>query len=491
MKNFSRALVWLTASEIVFNIASYIVHASIGRILGPADYGRYGLVITLTTMIIVLVGNGLPTAMSKYLSEVFEKAPWKVPIIKREGAKMQAVIMGSLTVLFFLASPLIARLLGDPSLAPLFALSSLIIPAFAAASFYLHYYSGLHYFRFQATLKIIRSFARLLFIVGLAFLFGLPGSVAGYILAPLAVFFVGLVADWVITKRSFSQEPEPGFSFSGRMLLAYAWPFTLFLIFYEFVLTLDLYLVKAILRDDVATGLYNAAITVGRIPYYLFYALAVMMIPAIAKSQADRGPAETRTLVEKALRLMAFLLFPFVALLAVYAEPILRLFYGSRYLGAADAMSIFSLGAGFLTVFYVLAFALHGAGQVRTPMKLAAVGVFFTLALNFLLIPAFGIEGAAAATAIISFSLMLAVLVYTERHFSVSLSARLWIISLLSAVGITLLSGFLPSGPISFMVSGALLFALYYVPLVALKELTDTDIAPLTKLFRKNVSSQS
>lgn len=489
MKNFSRALVWLTISEIVFNIASYIVHASVGRILGPADYGRYGLVITLTTMIIVLVGNGLPTAMSKYLSEVFEKAPWKVPIIKRESAKMQTMIMGGLTVLFFLASPLIARLLGDPSLAPLFALSSLVIPAFAAASFYLHYYSGLHYFRFQATLKIIRSFARLLFIVGLALLFGLPGSIAGYILAPLSVFFVGLIADRVITRRSFSQKPEQGFSFSGKLLLAYAWPLTLFLVFYEFVLTLDLYLVKAILQDDVATGLYNAAITVGRIPYYLFYALAVMMIPAIAKSQADRGPTETRALVEKSLRLMAFLLFPFVTLLSVYAEPILRIFYGNRYLGAAEAMSIFSLGAGFLTVFYVLSFALHGAGQVRIPMKLAAGGVFFTFILNFLLIPRFGIEGAAAATAIISFLLMLAVLIHTERCFSVSLSSRLWITSLLSAAGIAFLSGFLPSGPLSFLVSGVFLFAFYYVPLVAFRQITHADAVVLARFFRKKASS--
>ena len=491
MKNFSRALVWLTASEIVFNIASYIVHASVGRILGPADYGRYGLVITLTTMIIVLVGNGLPTAMSKYISEVFEKAPWKVPIIKREGAKLQAVIMGSLTVIFFLASPFIARILGDPSLTPLFAFSSLIIPAFAAASFYIHYYSGLHYFRFQATLKIIRSFARLLFIVGLAFLFGLPGSVAGYILAPLSVFFVGLIADSIITKRSFSQKPEEGFSFSGRLLLAYAWPLTLFLVFYELVLTLDLYLVKAILQDDVATGLYNAAITVGRIPYYLFYALAVMMVPAIAKAQADRGPEETGALVGKSLRLMAFLLFPFVTLLAVYAEPILRLFYGSRYLGAADAMSIFSLGAGFLTVFYVLAFALSGAGQVKIPMKLSALGVLVALLLNFLLIPLFGIEGAAAATSIVSFLLMIAILVYTARHFAVSLSAKLWSISIGSAIAVALLSTILPSGPISFMASGVFLFALYYVPLVALRELTGADIAPLVKLFRKDVPPQS
>ena len=81
MKKFSQALVWLTASEVVFNIAAYIVHSVAGRILGPADYGRYGLVVTLTTMVIVLIGNGIPTTMSKYLSEVLEKDPKNIQLI--------------------------------------------------------------------------------------------------------------------------------------------------------------------------------------------------------------------------------------------------------------------------------------------------------------------------------------------------------------------------------------------------------------------------
>jgi O-antigen/teichoic acid export membrane protein len=61
MKKFSQALVWLTVSEIIFNIAGYVIQSAVGRILGPADYGRYSLIVTLTTMIIILIGNGIPT----------------------------------------------------------------------------------------------------------------------------------------------------------------------------------------------------------------------------------------------------------------------------------------------------------------------------------------------------------------------------------------------------------------------------------------------
>jgi O-antigen/teichoic acid export membrane protein len=133
MSTFSRSIFWLSLSEIIFNVAGYAIHSAMGRILGPSDYGRFGLVVTLTTMIIVLIGNGIPTAMSKYLSEAFETMPEKIYGIKRAAARLQIVLMGSVTITFFFMAPILASLLNDPNLTSLFRLSSLIIPAFSAA----------------------------------------------------------------------------------------------------------------------------------------------------------------------------------------------------------------------------------------------------------------------------------------------------------------------------------------------------------------------
>lgn len=484
MKHFSRALAWLTASEIVYNASGYVIHAALGRTLGPEGYGRYGLVVTITTMIIILIGNGIPTAMSKYLSEIFESEPSRIRGIRKKTVLLQSGLMGAVTLAFFLSAPFVAGLLGDPSLSPLFRLSSLIIPAFAAASFYFYYYTGLHFFRLQAALKTLRAFARMGFIVGFALLFGVEGAVSGYIAAPLLVFLVAWVADLVGTKRYFpdtrsADSPD----FPTKKLLSYAWPLTLFLLFYELVSTVDLYLIKAMLGSDRLTGLYNAAITVGRIPYYLFYALTIILLPAISKSVADRSEEETRRLVGKSMRLLALILFPAVTLLSTYSTQALSLFYGRGYEDAGATMSVFAVGVGFLTVFYVLAFALNGAGLVKVPMTLSGIGLLFSLVLNIILIPRYGIEGAAVATTVASFVLMIAMLVSVERHFAARLSGRLWLISAVSAAGIVALSFCLPDGRYSFILSGALLFALYFVPLRLSGELADEDLAPIRRLL--------
>jgi stage V sporulation protein B len=488
MKKFSQALVWLTFSEIVFNLAGYVIHSSVGRILGPADYGRFSLIVTLTTMVIMLIGNGIPTAMSKYLSEIFESAPERILGIKRKALTLQIVLMFCVTIIFFFSSPLIARALSDPSLTPLFQISSLIIPAFAAASFYFYYFTGLHFFKLQAVLKTTRALGRIVFIVSFAYFFGVKGAISGYIAAPLFVFAIAFLSDIFITHRYFPAVKNKTSSsplFSGKTLLIYAWPLTLFLLFYEFILTLDLYFVKSLLQNDYLTGIYNAAITVGRIPYYLFYALTIILLPAISKTTIQNDTAETENLVNKSLRLMTLLLFPIITLLIVYAAQTLNFFYGLKYQEAASPMSIFALGVGFLTVFYVLSFALNGAGFVKIPMKLSFFGLLAMIALNFILIPPFKLIGAALSTTITSFVLMIGILIYTELHFNVRLRFKTIVFSLVGVFIIAFLSRFLPHGFYSFTISGAALFVLYFVLLKFFGELKPADIAPFIKLFSK------
>jgi O-antigen/teichoic acid export membrane protein len=223
----------------------------VGRILGPADYGRYGLVVTLTTMVIILIGNGIPTAMAKYISEIFETNPRLVLEIKRKAVFLQTLLIGAITLIFFFSAPLIASLLGDPTLTPLFRLSTFIIPAFALASFYFSYYTGLHKFNVQSILKTLRSLLKIAAIVGLAWAFKVPGSILGYALAAFSVFLIAFVLDQVkytpeLQKAAQGQNLALKSTFETTKLLHYAWQIILFFLAYELLISIDLYLVKAL-----------------------------------------------------------------------------------------------------------------------------------------------------------------------------------------------------------------------------------------------------
>jgi O-antigen/teichoic acid export membrane protein len=261
----------------------------------------------------------------------------------------------------------------------------------------------------------LRSVSRLLFILGLAWLLkpqnlSLEGGIVGFALAPFLVFLGARIYD------SFHPYEARG-NFDWKKLFRYAWPVTLFMIAYELLITIDLYLVKGILHDDYLTGIYNAAITVGRIPYFLFYALTIILLPAVSQATSNKMADRTEKLVSQSLRLMVMFLVPICILMSVYAYPIIRIFYSDKFIDAASPMSIFVFGVGFLTVFYVLTFVLNGAGKVKIPMIASFAGLIVNVGLTYFLIKAYGLWGAVIGTSFTSFTVMVIILVYSYKYF--------------------------------------------------------------------------
>ncbi len=491
MSSLTKSVFWLTLSEILFNLSGYIIHAVAGRVLGPSDYGRYALVVTLTTVIVILIGNGIPTAMSRYLSEVFETAPGKVLTIKRHGARLQVLLMGAVTLVFFLLAPMTARLLGDPTLTPLLQLASLIIPTFALASFYYYYFTGLHLFHYQAILKSFRSFVRIVVIVGMTVTLGLHGAVAGYAVVPVLVFALAWYFDRK-TIRPFREAADGAgadSTFHWRQLLAYAWPLTLFMLFYELFISIDLYLVKAVLGSDYLTGLYNAALTVGRIPYYLFYALAIVLLPALAKLNAVSDREAMRKLMTQALRYAGIILLPLSVLLIAYAGPTLGLLFGDDYLPARLALQMLVPGLSALTVFYLLANALNGVGRASLSLKLAVGGFVLAAALNWVFLVELGdIFGAALATTLAGLVMTGVMLGIVHRYLPFGFSSIGILKTLLAGFLMTVLVALLPAADWRFIPYSALTGSLYLGLLAWWRVLGPADWAPLARRFSKKTA---
>lgn len=494
MSNLAKSALWVTVSEIIFNLSGFIIHSILGRVLGPSDYGRYGIIITLTTMIIILIGNGIPTAMAKYLSEYFETDPRMVQRIKKQAVILQTLIIGAITLAFYFSAGLISRLLGDETLAPLFRLSTLIIPTFAMASFYFSFYTGLHRFNTQATLKSFRSLFKVVLVVVLAIFFGLEGSIAGYFIAPFLVFLIAFLIDRFKISPELEKRSETSISteaiFPWQKLFNYAWQVVVFFLAYELLISIDLYLVKALLKDDSLTGIYNAALTVGRIPYYIFYAMTVFLLPMVSKSTADNNFPETQKILAQALRIILILLVPMIILLSIFAKPVLALLYGTAFSDGSQAMSVLVFGVGFLTLFYVLSFAMNGAGKTKTSMAIATFGVLVNAALNYFFILRYGIVGSAIATSIASFLVMGTMLFYLRRDFGVSFPIKSVFRVALAGFHIYIFSLLIPLGNNLFILESIILLGIYFSFLWILREIKKEDLAILQNIITRKKASE-
>ncbi len=497
MSNIIKASIWLTLSELFFNLSGYITHSVLGRTLGPAEYGRYGLIITIATMIVVLIGRGVPVAMSKYLSEIYKTNPGEIKHIKKISIEVQIILIGFTTLIYYFLAPVFAYLLHDNSLIPLFKLSSLIIPAFAGASFYVYYFTGIHQFNIQSALKFFRGLSKIFFIILLAMLFKTKGAIVGHILAPLSVFLLAFSFDQK-NKKSLNKKlnisnttintetkKEALPKLTHRILLSFAWPITLFMLFYEIMITIDLYMVKGILQNDTLTGFYNASLTIGRLPFYAFYFLTIILLPKISETTAQKSNQQTTKVMASAMRFLFMLIIPATTLLAIFAPSALQLFYGSAYSGAINALRILAIGLGFLTIFYILAFVLNGAGHNKIPMWAALGGMIINSILNFYLISHLGIMGAAIATTTTSFLIMLIAILKTEKYVASFLNFIPILKYFITTAVIGIIASHLPQGKFIFIFWSILLITFYFLILWLLKEINNTDLKTLKSALKK------
>ena len=231
---------------------------------------------------------------------------------------------------------------------------------------------------------------------------GTGALIGGFGLVGLAVGFVGArvislsVACLLVAGQIGSFSP----AFDGARWLALqrqALPFGAFVVvlyLYSYADTVML----GVIRGDEETGLYNAAYRIYEGLANVGQVLQTVLTPRLSRHYAaSRGAAHGR-LARGGLLAGGLLALPIAALGFVLAGPAVTLLFGSAYAAAGGVLQL--LAAGFVVVFPLC--ALHAvalsAGASGWLLRTAVIGCVLNVGLNLVLIPRFGMHGAAAAT---------------------------------------------------------------------------------------------
>ncbi len=154
-------------------------------------------------------------------------------------------------------------------------------------------------------------------------------------------------------------------------------------------------LLLAILRDTDAVAIYGLAYRVleGLMVFPMYFMLA--LFPEIARLSADR--ARVDAIVVAALAAMEVIALPLVALGIVFADDIVTVIGGTDFADAASVLRILMLALGLSYVNGVYGNALLALGRQDAFFRWSLVILGFNLVANLVLIPPFGVEGAAVA----------------------------------------------------------------------------------------------
>jgi len=167
-------------------------------------------------------------------------------------------------------------------------------------------------------------------------------------------------------------------------------------------------------------GYYTAADPIARMPLVISLSVATAVLPAASEAAALKDKGLLKDYIVQSYRYVILLVLPLCLGIAIFAKPVMALLFGSDFVPGAEALSILVIGMTFYTLFMVSASISQGIGYPRLPMMILLIGTVINLGLNLLLVPLYGIVGAALATTIAAFIIMIGILWQTFRKTRVT-----------------------------------------------------------------------
>jgi stage V sporulation protein B len=152
-------------------------------------------------------------------------------------------------------------------------------------------------------------------------------------------------------------------------------------------------------------GYYNIASPIARLPLIISMSVAMSVLPATAEAIGLEDHVLLRTYVNQSFRYVTLLVLPLSLGTILFAYPIIHLLFPA-YVAGAGALQILAAGMLFFTIYTVSSSISQGLGRPYLPMVILVIGTIVELGLSIYLVPIYGINGAAVATSIAAFLIM-------------------------------------------------------------------------------------
>ncbi len=381
------------------------------RFIKPDEYGVLELLTAFSTVAFGLLALGLPAAIMKCYHRDADSATGRARILSTANLIGVPVLVVGTSLLFFSAEPLSRLLFGSGEaadlvrimvLSGLFSTVNALMLAGLRAEERATAYSTVVFVQFLTAMVL-----NILFVVRFAM------GVQGVLLGNLISHIVALpAAIWLASRRSeLAVELE-----LTKPLLTFG------LLMVPGVLTgwinnlSDRYILNLFSQlDEVAV--YGIGYKFGMVIQFLIVWPFQLAWPALAFSISNR-PGHKATYA-RALTYLAAALAGAVVALSVLSRAVVPVVVGEGYEQAYRVVPLVALGYAFTGIFFCLNPGVHIAGKTRYFPMLSGLTASLNIALNFLLIPHYGMMGAAVATTVSFFISALGAWLLAQRFYPV------------------------------------------------------------------------
>jgi O-antigen/teichoic acid export membrane protein len=479
-----RGALFIGFAKIYFMVSGLIQQLALNRVLGAVEYGAYGVV----TSVISIVNNTIVQATVQAVSKFTAEDDRRAGAVQRAGLRMQAVLGVLVGVALIAVAPLIAAFEKAPQYTPYFRIAAAIPVIYALYTVFVGTANGLRRFHVQASFDIAFSTIKTILVIGLGAVLAVKGAFIGFVAAAVAIL--------VVAARKMRM-PQEGPPFPAARLVPYMGGVGVYTLLLNLALLYDQPLVGHFAgvvdraQGPIVAGHYYALRTLAVLPYQALIVITFVIFPLVSQSTFAEDRGATRAYVTQTMRLALILASAMGLALAARPAALLAIAYKPEFGVGATALPVLVAGECCLAILGVACSILNAAGRTRATMTLMTVTMAIGASASAILVPrtapgASMLVAAASATSLGMAVGLVGALVILRVRLGGGLPAATVARVAVSLAAAVVVGRFLPvHGKILGLATIALVVLVYLAGLVALGELGADDKAKIRRILRR------
>lgn len=401
-REFALGTVASVGIKVAFTVSSFLVTVVLARALGPDGYGIYAHVLALIMLLAIPSQVGLPTLLVRQLARYGAGGQWSLMCGILHWSNRFVLII-SLVLMVLAAGIAWWSVVGtDPQKLSTFACALALIPLIALGNIRGAALRGLHHvLSGQLPEQLLRPGLLLLLCLAAASTVGWngltpAGAMGLHVVAAGMAFAVGVV----LLRRAL---PEPARTtvpeYDRRAWRHSILPLSLISGMQVINTQLGL-VVLGFFATDADVGIYRVASQAAILVAFTLTAVNMVLAPNVARLFTRGEHEQMQRMVTWSARLVLAAALPVVLVFVLFGDSVLRIAFGEAYVDGYFALAILSIGQLVNAGMGSVGLILNMTGHERATLVGVACGAGVNILLSLALIPPFGVEGAAWATAL-------------------------------------------------------------------------------------------
>ncbi len=371
---------------------NFLVLLIITNKYGDEVYGSYSLVFTIAQAAGLLFALGFPNALVSHLGLRSLREPFSQQMF-RKGLVILAVIAVIPLLVFLAGAEFIAVTIFDSgSFTDYIIIAAFTIPAMMLHEFVLYFFIATgNFMKFNIFMFVVPNAILLLL---LFFIHNVPGPYT-FLFYTFSIAIVLAIECFFAFKKPAGPREE---IMSAKAMVKYASPMMFSGLMLYLLNWTDVFLLGVMVSKE-EVGYYNLAYRIASLSMLVIASINVVIAPRVAKFFKEGDLAEMHREVKKSTHIIIALTAPLVVVIMFFSDFLLSLF-GKSFEGSQEALIIISAGFLLNAATGTVDQVLNMTGNQKILQNVTIAGFMLNAVLNIILIPRYGINGAATASLI-------------------------------------------------------------------------------------------